>query len=265
MRMRKWRNPSEGNILPGKGKMGMAKHILVVDDEHHLAVGIQFNLEQEGFRVTTVGDGPKALELLLDPDQKVDLLVLDLMLPGMSGYAICERLREAGLEIPVLMLSARTLSEDRTRGFEVGADQYLTKPFELDELIARIKRLLNRSPTTAAPKSSPQENGTYEFGRVEVDFDSYEVRVEGKPVRLTNREIQLLRYFVVNEGRVISRDEILENVWGYNIPPATRSVDNFIMRLRRALEIDPANPNHFHSVRGAGYRFISDPDDSEPE
>jgi two-component system alkaline phosphatase synthesis response regulator PhoP len=233
------------------------KHILVVEDEEHLAIGIKYNLEAEGYHVTTAGDGPTALETLAGAET-VDLVVLDLMLPGMSGYDVCQAIRSQGNEVPVLMLSARTLSEDRTRGFDVGADQYLMKPFDLDELLSRVRNLLMRHerrlavPMPAAEASST----TFEFGQAHVNFDSFQVTVRDESVRLTSLQMKLLRYFVENAGRVVSRDELLEHVWGFNSSPTTRTVDQFVHELRQVFEEDPAAPQHFLTIRGAGYRFV---------
>jgi two-component system OmpR family response regulator len=233
------------------------QHILVVEDEEHLAFGIKYNLEAEGFDVTTTPDGPSALKVLEHGPLPVDLVILDLMLPGMSGYAVCEALRQQGNDVPVLILSARTLVEDRVRGYDVGADQYLQKPFELEELLSMTRNLLaRRARSRPGPK---QEVGpVFEFGRAHVDFDSFVVTVADEPVRLTHTEMKLLRYFVENEGSVVSRAELLENVWGMSHMPTTRTVDNFIVNLRKYFEVDPANPKHFLSVRGAGYRFVAE-------
>jgi two-component system OmpR family response regulator len=232
------------------------QHILVVEDEEHLAFGIKYNLEAEGFDVTTTPDGPAALKVLQEGPQTVDLVILDLMLPGMSGYAVCEALRQQGNDVPVLILSARTLVEDRVRGYDVGADQYLQKPFELEELLSMTRNLLaRRARNRAAPRK--EVGPVYEFGRAHVDFDSFVVTVAGEPVRLTHTEMKLLRYFVENEGSVVTRAELLENVWGMSHMPTTRTVDNFIVNLRKYFESDPANPQHFLSVRGAGYRFVA--------
>ena len=227
------------------------KHILVVEDEEHLAFGIKYNLEAEGYEVTTVGDGPSALAII-DGKRNIDLLILDLMLPGMSGYAVCEHLREQGSDIPVLILSARTLVEDRVRGYDVGADQYLQKPFELEELISITRNLLARRHRVPQTTVGP----VYRFGRAEANFDTFEVTVAGKPQQLTNTEVKLLKYFVENEGLVVSREKLLEDVWGLSHKPTTRTVDNFILNLRKIFEEDPAKPRHFLSVRGAGYRFV---------
>lgn len=234
------------------------KHILVVEDEEHLAIGIKYNLEAEGYLVTTVGDGREAVELVEQDGDDIDLVILDLMLPGMNGYAVCEALRDAGHEMPVLILSARTLAEDRTRGFDVGADQYLMKPFDLDELLSRAKNLLaRRARQQDQPLAASPGDSTYEFGDAHVNFDTFEVQVGEETLRLTTTEMKLLRYFVEHESRVVSRNELLEHVWGFSNMPTTRTVDNFIMRLRKYFEKDPANPRHFLSVRGAGYRFVA--------
>lgn len=234
------------------------KHILLVEDEQHLAFGIKYNLEAEGFEVTLVGDGPAALAMIEDDPAGIDLLVLDLMLPGMSGYAVCQSLRETGWDVPVLILSARTLPEDRVRGFDVGADQYLQKPFDLEELISRVRNLLARHGRSAARPG--REVHEYEFDDAKINFDTFEVSVRGEPLKLTHTQMKLLRYFIENEGLVVSRAELLEQVWGMSSTPTTRTVDNFIMQLRKFFELDPAQPRHFLSVRGAGYRFVARPE-----
>ena len=250
-------------------------HILVVEDEEHLAFGIKFNLEAEGFTVTIAGDGQTALGLL-EAQQPVDLVVLDLMLPGMSGYAVCETIRTRGSDVPVVMLTARTLVEDRIRGFDAGTDVYLQKPFDLDELISIVRNLLTRRSRTMRSAPLPHEPAppvnpaaTYRFGGAEVNFHTWEARAQGLPVRLTNLEMKLLRYFVEHEGKVVSRNELLERVWGMARPPATRTIDTFMLNLRKYFESDPSHPVHFLSVRGMGYRFVGrqrsqPPADEEP-
>ena len=236
------------------------KHILVVEDEEHLAVGIKFNLEAEGFRVTTVGNGLAALKTIENVDLPVDLIVLDLMLPGMSGYEVCEKVRQAGKRMPVLMLSARTLSEDRTRGFEVGASQYLVKPFELEELLARIKNLLSQSTLVGERGKSPQKNVVvYEFGDAVVNFQTYEISVRGKAARLTQLQIKVLKFFVMNEGVVVPRAKLLEEVWGMHGNMNTRAPDQVLRQLRKTFEINPSAPVHFLTIRDAGYRFLQNP------
>jgi len=245
--------------------MDATKHILVVEDETHLAIGIKYNLEAEGYRVSAVGDGRAALKLIEEHSDGIDLVVLDLMLPGMSGYAVCESLREQGNMVPVLILSARTLSEDRIRGFEVGADQYLQKPFDLDELLSRARRLLARHTQRTALPPGRQGITQFEFGNIKIDFDTHQVTVGGESLRLTFMELKLIRYFAENEGIVLSRDKLLENVWGISTSPTTRTVDNFVLRLRKYFERDPSQPRHFLSVRGAGYRFVAGDEEPSPE
>jgi len=242
--------------------MPSAKHILVVEDERHLAMGIKFNLEDEGYRVTVADSGPAALEAFQENEADLDLIILDIMLPGMSGYAVCESLRNQGSDVPILILSARTLAEDRTRGFDVGANQYLSKPFDLDELLSRIKNLLthhNRRHQTAAEKQSGLS--TYEFATAKINFPQFELSIDGKPVQLTKREWELLEFFVENEGRLIPRQELLEKVWHMPGHIQTRAPDQFILRLRKAFESDPANPRHFLTIRDMGYRFLANPGD----
>lgn len=239
--------------------MNKNKHILVVEDELHLAIGIKYNLQAEGYRVTTVGDGLAALRMFDEQPSGVDLVILDLMLPGMSGYAVCEALRADGHDIPVLILTARTLTEDRTRGFDVGADQYLNKPFDLDELLTRVKNLLTLCDRRANRRiEQPVAVDSYEFAGAKIDFNTYEITIGEQVVRMTKLEMKLLQYFVENEGRVIPREELLENVWGMPGHMNTRAPDQFIRRLRKTFEPDPAEPRHFLTIRDAGYRFVAD-------
>lgn len=236
----------------------MRQHILVVEDENHLGVGIKYNLEAEGYRVSLVEDGPTALRIIGKTGESVDLVILDLMLPGMSGYAVCEVVRNRGITVPVLMLSARTLAEDRTRGFDVGANQYMAKPFELSELISRIKNLLQSTqPRTEAPPPratvSVQETS---FGKVRVNFETYEIFVDSQPQRITPKELRLLKYFVEHPNRVIGRQELLTEVWEMPADLQTRAVDQFIARLRKIIEVNPGEPRHLLTIRDAGYRFI---------
>jgi two-component system, OmpR family, alkaline phosphatase synthesis response regulator PhoP len=237
---------------------GESKHIVIVEDEEHLAIGIKFNLEAEGYRVTNFKDGPAALTAVKANPADVDLLILDLMLPGMSGYHVCEALRGIGWDKPVLILSARTLPEDRKQGFDVGANQYMSKPFDLDELISRVRNLLTHY-RPRVETSPPMDH--FEFGRTHVDFQTFEATCAGCLIRMTPLEMKLLQYFIEHEGRVIPRQELLENVWGLHGQVQTRAPDQFIRRLRKAFEPDPANPRHFLTIRDAGYRFIAQPDE----
>ncbi len=243
--------------------------VLIVEDEQHLADGLRFNLEAEGYTVKTVSDGEAALSLLVDEQQRYDALVLDVMLPGKDGFAVASELRAAGHFVPVLMLTARGRPEDVLRGFESGADDYLPKPFELSVLLARLNALLrrrewfHRDQINAADKSAEQPTSIAsdpeEFGfdgRV-IDFGNLELRTSEQTIRLTLMEAQLLRYLVKHEGKVVSRKAILEEVWGLDEDTDTRAIDNFIVRLRKYIEDDPAKPELLLTVRGVGYRFIA--------
>jgi two-component system, OmpR family, alkaline phosphatase synthesis response regulator PhoP len=237
-----------------------SKRILLIEDEQHLAMGIQYNLVAEGYLVTAVGDGPSALKIIEDDPEGVDLVVLDLMLPGMSGYAVCEAIRAIDMDMPVLILTARTLSEDRTRGFEVGANQYLTKPFDLDEFLVRIKNLLIYHGRDKRRIPLAGKILQFEFANAKINFETFEAAVAGEPIRMTQLEMTLLRYFIENEGRVIPRRELLEKVWGVPGTLNTRAPDQFIRRLRKYFEPDSANPRHFLTIRDAGYRFVAKPE-----
>ncbi len=240
--------------------MPAKKHILVVEDEPHLAFGIKFNLEKNGYRVTNVGDGPAALAKVDDPTDPVDLVVLDIMLPGMSGYAVCEAIRANHWSLPILFLSARTLSEDRTRGFDVGADQYMMKPFDLEELFSRVKNLLAKAGRVTPPPPRPTVH-RFAFDDAEIDFENHEAVVGGEPVNMTPMMFKLLQYFVTHENRLIPRAELLENVWEMPGHISTRAPDQFLSRLRKIFEKDPAQPRHFLTIRDAGYRFIAAPEE----
>jgi two-component system OmpR family response regulator len=244
--------------------MADKEHILVVEDEEHLAMGIKYNLVAEGYRVTVCGDGRSAVKLLTDSSSDIDLVVLDLMLPGMSGYAVCESLRAIDREMPVLILSARTLAEDRTRGFDVGANQYMSKPFDLDEFISRVRNLLAFSKGRGARPAADRVE-KFEFAGAKIDFQTFEVLVKGESIRMTQLELTLLRYFIENQGRVIPRRELLENVWRQPGNINTRAPDQFIRRLRKIFEPDPAQPRHFLTIRDAGYRFIPEGEGGEGE
>lgn len=241
------------------------EHILIVEDEAHLAMGLKFNLSAEGYRVTIAPDGPTAMRLFESDPESIDLVILDLMLPGMSGYAICEAIRARDPDVPVMILSARTLPEDRARGFDLGANQYLTKPFDLDEFLSRVRNLLAFHSRAARRATRPVKRlERFRFAEAEIDFDTFEVRVRGESVRLTQLEMALLRYFVENENRVIPRAELLERVWGVPGTINTRAVDQFIRRLRKTFEPQPSSPRYFLTIRDVGYRFVaegSDPDE----
>jgi two-component system OmpR family response regulator len=241
-----------------------APRIMVVEDEESLAKGLAFNLEQEGYEPVVFGEGPAALAYFQEHPGEVDLILLDLMLPGMSGYEICREIRTVDGRVPILVLSARTLSEDRSQAFDCGTDQYLTKPFALPELLSRIRNLLDRSARMGLTLKRMEAGDVYKFGNVSVDFARFEVR-NGETVQtLTTMEMQLLRYFIQNEGTVLSRSRLLKDVWEEKADLATRSIDNFVMRLRKFIEPDPANPTYLVSIRGTGYRFNADATSPQP-
>ena len=238
--------------------MSTALHrILVVEDEQHLAAGLKLNFELEGYAVDMAASARKAGELLLA--RGYDAIILDVMLPDTTGFELCRRLREGGNFTPVLMLTAMDSTEDRVTGLEVGADDYLVKPFELSELLARVRSLLRRRSWERQQPAREEPTKVIRFGGAEIDSERQEASMNGDEVKLTRLEFDLLRYFADHPGRVISRQELQEQVWKLANYPNTRMVDNFIMRLRRHFEPDPALPVHFVSVRGSGYKFVPEP------
>jgi DNA-binding response OmpR family regulator len=242
-------------------------NILVVEDEAHLAEGLRFNLEAEGYQVNVVDTGEAALELIETKQPAFDAVVLDVMLPGKDGFTVISELRKAGQYVPTLMLTARGHPEDVLKGFSAGADDYLTKPFDLSILIARIRGLLRRrewlvgSIGTRAAPAEPAE--TFLFGGKTIDFTALELRVAGEVFPLTLMEVNVLRYLIEHEGKPVSRKRMLDDVWGLHEDTDTRAIDNFIVRLRRYIEDDPTHPRHLLTVRGVGYRFIAEPADSK--
>jgi two-component system, OmpR family, alkaline phosphatase synthesis response regulator PhoP len=248
--------------------------ILLVEDEEHLARGLKFNLEAEGYRIKVLGDGESALDLLLKNGGEFDLLVLDVMLPGKDGFTVATELRKASNYIPLLMLTARGRPEDVLKGFASGADDYLPKPFDLAILLARIRSLLRRRDwgqtlltdppvqvrvAESRQSDSLREFDVYEFSEKQVDFGTLELRSNGKIFRLTLMEAELLRHLIRNSGRVVSRKQILEEVWNLHEDTDTRAIDNFIVRLRKYIEKDPSHPQHLLTARGVGYRFVPEP------
>lgn len=235
----------------------MNHHILLVEDEPNIARGLLFNLEAEGYRVTHVVTGEEALEEL--DREHFQLVILDLMLPGISGFEVCSRLREQNTQLPILMLTARETEEDRVRGLGLGADDYLTKPFSLDEMMLRVKGMLRRSGWY---RQDQQEEPTYTFGDTTVDFTNQRAETARGEIALTDLETRMLRAFFDSEGDILGRKELLSRVWGVSPQTETRTLDNFVVRLRRYFESDPSNPVHFVTVRGKGYRFVRYPDKS---
>lgn len=238
--------------------------IVVVEDEAHLAQGLRFNLEAEGHDVTLFDNGEAALECLLGNGRNADVVILDVMLPGVDGIDVARELRKAGRFMPVLMLTALNRPEDVLRGFESGADDYLPKPFDLAILMARINSLLRRSAwsgesRTVAAATTEKDEPPFVFDGRTVDFRALELRTASGVFKLTLMEADLLRYLIVNRGTPVSRKQILQNVW--NLPSSldTRAIDNFIVRLRRYMEDDPKQPRYLLTVRGVGYKFVAEP------
>jgi len=247
--------------------------VLIVEDEAHLAAGLRFNLEAEGHSVQIAGNGEVAIERLLKAGEQFDAVVLDVMLPGMDGFAVVSALRRARNYVPVLILTARGRAEDVLAGFAAGADDYLPKPFELPIFLARLQGLLRRSAWLASEESRLKKAattkkgeavsartvdvGVFSFDGKTIDFDTLELRTNGNTIQLTLMEAKLLRHLIRSNGRTVSRKSILENVWDLREDTDTRAIDNFIVRLRRYLEKDPSAPRHLLTVRGVGYRFIA--------
>jgi DNA-binding response OmpR family regulator len=239
--------------------------ILVVEDEQHLADGLRFNLEAEGYQVLVVDNGDSALETLRAEENPFDVVVLDVMLPGKDGFTVMSEMRESGQFVPTLMLTARGHPDDVLLGFAAGADDYLTKPFELSILIARIRGLLRRrdwlraDAAAAGANAAVQPKDAFKFGEKSVDFNRLELRVRDQVFPLTLMEANVLRYLIEREGKHVSRKAMLAEVWGLHEDTDTRAIDNFIVRLRRYIEDDPSTPRHLITVRGVGYRFVASP------
>ena len=248
------------------------KRVLVVEDEAHLAQGLRFNLEAEGYEVEVAGDGETALELLRSGKGHIDLVVLDVMLPGRDGFEVASTLRAQKNYVPVLMLTARGRAEDVLKGFAAGADDYLPKPFDLPIFLARLQGLLRRRewlrdqrPGPAAKRGGAPAPGngnanggeTFSIEGKTIDFANLELRAGASVIRLTLMEAKLLRHLIQNAGQTVSRKSILEDVWGLAEDTDTRAIDNFIVRLRRYIEKDPAHPKHVLTVRGVGYKFVA--------
>lgn len=233
-----------------------SQRILVVEDEAHLADGVRFNLEQEGYEVEVVGDGRSGLERLAQSDgAPFDLVILDLMLPEMSGFEVARRTRANGNYVAILMLTAKDDPADIVRGLEEGADDYLTKPFRLDELLARVRGLLRRRRWDGAVEAQNEPLPDVRVGQSVIHFDRFSIETPDETVTLTTREVGLLRALVDREGETVTRGELLQEVWGLRPDTKTRVIDSFIVRLRKYLERDPSDPEHIVSVRGRGYRF----------
>ncbi len=229
----------------------MKKRILLVEDERHLAETIKLNLEIEEYHPIVVYDGASAISTF--KEQRFDMVILDIMIPNIDGIAVCENIRLHDSDVPILFLSAKSSSEDRILGLKKGGDDYLTKPFNLEELMLRIDKLIKRNED-----SSKAENvSEYEFGVNSVNFDSYEAVGKDGKFSLTKKEALLLKLLIENKDEVVSREKILQTVWGYSVYPSTRTIDNFILAFRKYFEVDPKNPKFFVSLRGVGYKFTN--------
>ena len=227
--------------------------ILIVEDEEHIREALKLNLELEGFEVVTADNGKTALQLFLS--QHFDLILMDVMLPEVDGLQAVEQIRLYNSEVPVLMLTAKDTTQDRVNGLRRGADDYVTKPFSLEELLLRLHKLLRRAHRPTAEASE-----VFRFGANEVNFKTYEARSAAGTFQLTKKEAMLLKLLIERRNEVVSRQQILQAVWGYDVYPSTRTIDNFILSFRKYFETDPRNPVFFHSIRGVGYRFALEGD-----
>ncbi|MBL7892634.1 MAG: response regulator transcription factor [Bacteroidia bacterium] len=227
------------------------KRVLLVEDEEHLRDMLKLNLELEGYFVQSADNGKKALQVFRSA--RYDLLVLDVMLPEMDGYTLCETIRLENVTVPILFLTAKGGSDDRIKGLKLGADDYLAKPFNLEEFLLRAKILLKRSEKNDPTDKVPD---TYTFGENNINFLTYEITVRGgHKQQLSKREVMLLKLLIDRKGQVVSREQILETVWGVDVYPSTRTIDNYILAFRKYFETDPREPKYFHSIRGVGYKF----------
>jgi two-component system alkaline phosphatase synthesis response regulator PhoP len=236
--------------------MSRQPRILVVDDEEHLAAGISENLQAEGYATDVAHDGEKGLVKIRSGDY--DLVVLDVMMPKQNGLEVCETMRREGLQTPVMFLTVKSDADDRIRGLEAGGDDYLAKPFHLKELLLRVSAILRRSDWYRRADDSVS------FAGNEIDFTTYQARAwDGSEHTLTHKEAMILKMLSEHAGSIVPREDILDRVWGYEVFPSTRTIDNFIVRLRKRFERNAEAPAHFHTVRGVGYRFTVEPEPSE--
>ena len=225
------------------------KKILIIEDEQDLIKGLKLNLSDEGYDVDCAGNGAEGLRKAVEAAP--DLIILDIMLPEMDGLEVCRKLRQKNIDIPVIMLTAKGEEIDKVVGLEIGADDYMTKPFSIRELLARIKARLRHTE-----RETKTELKIYSFSEIEIDFIRFKVRRKGKELDLTSLEMDILKYFIVHRGEVVSRNDLLDKIWGYERYPTTRTIDNHILKLRKKIEDDPSHPKHIISVYGGGYRFV---------
>ena len=226
---------------------GVVKTILIIEDDVSILRGLKDNLSFEGYNVLTSADGQEGLQMAID--NQIDILLLDIMLPGINGYDICRRLKEEKPDLPIIMITARGTEMDKVAGLDIGADDYITKPFSIPELLARVRAVFRR--TQAESKEIEQ----YIFGNVSLDFKKFQAIVNDKEIKLSTREFAIIKYLIEHEGEVIHRHDLLDKVWGYDVTPSTRTVDNYMLDLRKKFEKDPTNPRYIISIRGAGYKF----------
>jgi DNA-binding response OmpR family regulator len=229
--------------------MEKAKHILIVEDDESILFGLQDILEGKGYKISTASNGIDGLKLA--STKPIDLLVLDIMLPGKNGLEICKRIRKEKIKLPIIMLTAKSSEIDKISGLDYGADDYITKPFSLSELLARIRSILRRT----YPEEAILNN--FSFGQVTVDFTKMKAIVDDREVKFTKKEFAILEYFIKRDGEVVPRHDLLNNIWGYDKAPTTRTVDTFILEIRKKIEETPSSPKHIVSISGVGYRFIS--------
>jgi DNA-binding response OmpR family regulator len=227
----------------------MSHRILIVEDEPNMRLGLKDNLEFEGYRVTLSDNGISGLELIIS--QSFDLILMDVMMPGMSGLDVCKKARDKGIETPILLLTAKSEEMDKVLGLELGADDYVTKPFGLRELLARIRAILRRRSSAGTSTAK-----ALTIGKLQVNFETYVAEVGGSPVRMSHKEFEILNYLYQHKNEVVSRYELLEKVWGYDESPTTRTVDNFMVKLRQKVESDPNDPKIILTVHGTGYKLI---------
>jgi DNA-binding response OmpR family regulator len=225
------------------------KHILIIEDDPAIIKGLQESLEEEHYKITTSMDGEEGYQIA--GNEKPDLILLDLMLPSMNGQEICRKLREDGMAVPILMLTSKKEEADKILGLEIGADDYITKPFSLREVHARIKAHLRRDEIIR------KEVTTFSFADINIDFNKQRLTKAGKPIQLSSKEYEILHYFIQREDEIVTRDVLLNEVWGYDVFPTTRTVDNYILNIRKKIEDDPSEPKHLLTVHKSGYRFLS--------
>jgi len=227
----------------------MVKTILIIEDDVSILRGLKDNLTFEGYDVLTSSDGDKGLQMAIE--NHINMLLLDIMLPGINGYEVCRRLKKEKPDLPIIMITARGTEIDKITGLDFGADDYITKPFSIPELLARVRAVFRRT------LNSTKDIENYSFGNVTLDFKKFQAFVNNEEIKLSSREFAIMKYLIEHEGEVIHRHDLLDKVWGYDVTPSTRTVDNYMLDLRKKFEKDSTNPKYIISIRGAGYKFES--------